>query len=124
MYLLRGIGVIVSTVGFMTVMSPIFWPETTSPGYTVPGVVMLLGGAAAFVLPGMSKGCPVGSAGSRAVPVHSSAALRAATLAQIYRDEFAHSTARWLALASVRVPEIRASAGTRGGGGLPRSEAR
>ena len=33
------------------------------------------------------------------------------------RDECTHSLVRWFALASARVPEVRSSAGTRGGGG-------
>jgi LPXTG-motif cell wall-anchored protein len=55
MSLFRNMCVIVATLGFMTVISPILWPETTSPGFTVLGVVMLLGGAGVFVLLGKSE---------------------------------------------------------------------
>ena len=52
MFLLRGFCVIIAVLGLMAVISPVLWPETTSPGFTVLGVVMLVAGAAGFVLLG------------------------------------------------------------------------
>jgi hypothetical protein len=55
-YLIRGLCVIVATIGFMMVISPFYGPDTSSPTSVVLGVVMLIAGSVAFVLLGRSRG--------------------------------------------------------------------
>lgn len=54
MYLLRGLCVIVATIGFMTAISPFYGPENAYPTAALISVggAMLLAGAGAFVMLG------------------------------------------------------------------------
>lgn len=54
MYLLRGLCVIIATIGFMTSISPFYGPENaySTAALIAVGVAMLLGGAGAFVMLG------------------------------------------------------------------------
>ena len=51
-FFVRGLGVILMTVGALSIGSLVFSPELTTPTSTVLGVVFLLGGVALFVLGG------------------------------------------------------------------------
>ena len=50
MYLLRGLCVIVATMGLMMALSPFYGPDTSSPASIALGVVSLLAGLGGFVL--------------------------------------------------------------------------
>lgn len=51
-YLLRGLCVIVATIGFMMVISPFYGPDTSSTTSVALGVMSLLAGSGGFVFLG------------------------------------------------------------------------
>lgn len=50
--MLRGLCVIVATIGLMMVLSPFYGPDTSSPASVALGVVSLLAGSGGFVFLG------------------------------------------------------------------------
>lgn len=111
MYLIRGFCVVVATLGLMTVVSPIFRPEPTTPGYTAFGSRDAAQSRGRIRLVGKVPGLKCWR--SRQPLVSDPRPLGSASIRRVYARVVAKSGARSRVLAIIRYLRATAAVGVR-----------